>query len=315
MTTRKIEQLLERIAVALEQLVAASGHSSARQEEPSCESATLSTTEILADAPQYSNAEELQHRVLEPFLNSKGISIKVIPPEDASDQVIDSLSLFLGERYSALSSILMKIKRAMQNGTLITESLKDRAQVDVSSTCQFCSRLHEVAFLEQYQYLRSPTYLIRAKTTTLPKAQRFFGGQWLERFILQSVKSIHARLTDEIGSAIPFEYLINPQIILQNGDDFELDLLVSIGPSIYWIEAKSGDYQQHVSKYSKFARTLGLDFAHSLMVLTDVPDERCDALSSLFSMTVCNLKTFEQYMLSVVRNDTAQPGSPPDAAR
>lgn len=304
MTTEKIAQLLERIAVALEQLVAASGNDRARHQELG------GAIETLADAPQCPNSDESQHRVLEPFLNSKGIAIKVIPPEDASDQVIDSLSLFLGERYNALSSILMKIKRAMQNGTLITESLKDRAQVDVSSTCQFCTRLHEIAFLEQYQYLRSPTYLIRAKTTTLPKSQRFFGGQWLERFILQSVKSIHARITEEIGCAIPFEYLINPQIVLPNGDDFELDLLVSIGSSIYWIEAKSGDYQQHVSKYSKFARTLGLDFAHSLMVLTDVPDERCDALSSLFSMTVCNLKTFEQYMLSAVRNDNAQAVSP-----
>ncbi|MGC8989204.1 MAG: hypothetical protein ACP5MD_03695, partial [Verrucomicrobiia bacterium] len=216
------------------------------------------------------------------------------------------LSLYLGERYDALSGLLAKIKRAMQNGMPITESLKNRSQQDISSACQFFTRLHEVAFLEQYQYFRSPTYLIKAKTTTLPTAQRFFGGQWLERFILQKIKSVHGQLAAEVNGHLDFEYLINPQIVLPNGDDFELDILAAIGSSIYWIEAKSGDYQQHVNKYSKFSRVLGLDYAHSMMVLTDVSDDRCEALSSLFSMTVCNLKSFEETLLSVARSDTAQ---------
>jgi hypothetical protein len=68
---------------------------------------------------------------------------------------------------------------------------------------------------------------------------------------------------------------------LPNGDNFELNILAAIGPHIFWIEAKSGNYQQHVAKYSRFARLLGLDFDHAFIVLTDVSDERCDALSSL----------------------------------
>ena len=236
----------------------------------------------------------------------------MVPPDDAADAVIDSLSLYLGERYDALSGLLAKIKRAMRSGMLITESLKNRSQQDISSSCQFCTRLHEVAFLEQYQYFRSPTYLIKAKTTTLPRAQKFFGGQWLERFILQKVKAVHAQVAAEISGQLTFEYLINPQIILPNGDDFELDILAGFGSSVYWIEAKSGDYQQHVAKYSKFARLLGLDDAHSLMVLTDVPDERCEALSSLFSMSVCNLRSVEDTLMAVVRSDTAQQSAAAD---
>jgi hypothetical protein len=246
--------------------------------------------------------------MLETFLAAHGIGVKVRPAEDAADQVIDSLSLLLGERYGALSGVLGKIKRAMQTGAPITESIKGYSQQDISSICQFCNRLSGLAFLEQYQYLRSPTYLIRAKTTTLPKAQRFFGGQWLERFILQNVKAVHAQIAAEnTGESSTFEYLINPQIVLPNGDDFELDILAAFGPHIFWIEAKSGDYQQHVAKYSKFARLIGLDYDHSFMVLADVPTERCDALSSLFSMTVCNLHNFESRLLSVVQNDIAQP--------
>lgn len=127
----------------------------------------------------------------------------------------------------------------MQTGMPITESLKNRPQQDVSSVCQFCTRLHKVAFLEQYQYFQSPVYLIKAKTTTLPKAQRFFSGQWLKRFILQKVKAVHAQVASEITGELGFEYLINPQITLPNGDDFELDILAAMGAFVYWIEAKS----------------------------------------------------------------------------
>lgn len=309
MNEQRIEALLERIAVALERLA---GDRSARE----------GFTAVKAPQTAYGNAEVCiddtsdtvpsRPSVLERFLHSRGIRIKTLPPEDAADAIIDSLSLYLGERYDALSSLLAKIKRAMQSGMPITESLKNRSQQDVSANCQFCTRLHEVAFLEQYQYFRSPTYLIKAKTTTLPRAQRFFGGQWLERFILQKVKSVHAQIAAEVSGQLDLEYLINPQIILPNGDDFELDILAAFGSSVYWIEAKSGDYQQHVAKYSKFARLLGLDHAHSLMVLTDVTDDRRDALSSLFSMSVCNLRSFEETLLAVARSDTAQQSAAAD---
>lgn len=305
----RIEALLERIALALEQMVTqANQYRTANASYP--QSHTDAEKISLESWSRNSNAPPLP--ILEPFLNARGIQIKVRPAEDAADQVIDSLSLFLGERYDALAGLLGKIKRAMQTGAHITESLKDRPQQDIGSACQFCTRLYEVAFLEQYQYFRSPTYLIKAKTTTLPKAQRFFGGQWLERFILQKVKAVYAQVSSEVSEQLAFEYLINPQIILPNGDDFELDILAAMGSSIYWIEAKSGDYQQHVAKYSKFARLMGLDPDHSFMVLADVPEDRCEALSALFSMTVCTLRSFEEKLLTVVRSDTAQQSAAAD---
>lgn len=308
MNKDRIEALLERIALALEQLVEQVNQGATvtdvSQSRPDVRESALDTWRPTPVLPSPS--------ILKPFLNSRGIQIKVLPADDAADQVIDSLSLYLGERYEVLSGLLARIKRAMQSGMLITESLKDRSQQEISTVCQFCTRLHEVAFLEQYQYLRSPVYLIKAKTTTLPKAQRFFSGQWLERFVLQKIKAVYAQIRSEVRGELGFEYLINPQITLPNGDDFELDVLAAIGSSIYWIEAKSGDYQQHAAKYSRFARLLGLASDHSFMVLTDVPDHRCDALSSVFSMTVCNLQTFEEKLLAVARSDTAQQSAAAD---
>jgi hypothetical protein len=245
------------------------------------------------------------YSILESFLNSRGIRIKVRPAEDASDQDIDSLSLYLGEHYDALSGLHRKIKRAMQTGKSIIERLDDYPQRDVRTVHQFCKHLRRVDFLEKYLYLRSHN-LIRAKTTTMPQDQRFFSGQWLERFILQKVKEIHAQVASEGIRKLELEYLINTEIILPNGDDFELDILAAIGSSIYWIEAKSGDYQHYVSKYSRFACQIGLDSEHSFLVLTHASVGHCDELSSRFSITVCNLRTFKEKLLSVVRYDIAR---------
>ncbi|MBN2055458.1 hypothetical protein JW905_11080 [bacterium] len=296
-----LEPLLERIAAALERIAMAleADTESAVIGDPvmSTEPGSLPVIEASGDA------QSDVRPVLESFLTRNNIYIKALPRLDAADDVIDGLAYYLGDRWDALSGIIAKIKRAMQKGLPITESLKNRSQVDVSSVCQFCTRLHDVAFLEYYQYVKSPVYLIKAKTTTLPSAQRFFSGQWLERYILQKVKGVHASLIIEFGGGIGFEYMINPQITVQNGDDFELDVICAIGKSIYWIEAKTGDYQQHVSKYSKFARSLGLDVDHSFMVLPDASSDRCEALTALFSMTVGNLRTFEERLTAIARRD------------
>lgn len=306
MDSLKLEEILERIAVALEAIARALTSGDPQKVKEGLLSAGTSK-----ENQDYVTNKKSQD-VIENWLASKRISIKVKPPEDPADSIIDSLSLFLGSRYSALREILLKIKRNMQTGGSFTENIADYSQEDISSVCQFCTRLYEIAFLEQYKYSRAPYYTIKAKTTTLPKAQKFFGGQWLERYVLQQVKECHQIVKSEAGEPISFSYLLNPQIVLPNGDDFEMDLLAAFGERfIYWIEAKSGDYQQHVAKYSKFSRILGLDPDHSFMVLTDVQDNACSALSSLFSMTVANLNTFQVKMLDALRKEILAPTKSP----
>ena len=100
--------------------------------------------------------------------------------------------------------------------------------------------------------------------------------------------------------------MINPQIILPNGDDFELDIISVVNGRAFWIEAKSGDYQQHVRKYSKLAQLMGLDKDHAIMMLADISTDRCAALSSLFNMTVVSLDTFSPHVQRVIDADAKQ---------
>ncbi len=240
------------------------------------------------------------------FLQSLDIQIKAVPKEDAADNIINSLSKFLGENYSCLRQLLAKIKRNMQQGASFSLSIRDYTQEDMSIVCQFCTRLYDIAFLEEYRYSKSPQYLIRVKTTTLPAAQCFFSGKWLERFVLLTMQRCVNLISNEQGESMDFSYLLNPQVMLPSGNAFEFDLICCVNGFFFWIEAKSGDYQQHIGKYSKMSKLFNLDYRHSIMVLPDISEDRCDQLKSLFSMTVCSLSSLETILAEAIRKDHAE---------
>lgn len=240
---------------------------------------------------------------LEQFLVARGITIKHIPSEADSDPILNSLAGYLGTHYETIKPLYLQIKRNMQLGDDFTISLKDEPSDAISRICQFGKKLHEMAFLEQYHYQRSPHYLLRAKTTRLPTAQNFFSGQWLERYIVQQVQAAINAIRAQTDQSVDFNYISNPQIILPGGQEGELDLLFRVNDTMYWIETKSGDYQQHISKYSSIARTLNLDPQHAMMVLTDIPASRSTELTTLFRMGVCSLGEFSDGLMATLRKD------------
>jgi hypothetical protein len=147
---------------------------------------------------------EGKNEVIITFLESRSIKVKTIPTEDTADDVINSLSKFLGENYDGLRELLARIKRNMQQGSPFSLSLKEYTQKDTSDVCQFCTRLHSIAFLEEYKYFKSPQYLIRAKPTSLPIAQNFFSGKWLERFVLLTVQKCVRRVSSDLKKILLF---------------------------------------------------------------------------------------------------------------
>jgi len=314
MNLSRIELLLERIAVAVENVAEALDTIAEKQNEVVKKNSqkksnnTLELTEKneLGSLEEIKNENtETQQNVnkIDEFLKSKSIQIKSIPDEDAADYVINGMAVFIGDRYSSISKIYKKLKREMQHGGTITEHLANETQKDISNICQFCTRLHEMAFLEEYKYFKAPRYLIKAKTTILPRAQNFLSGQWLERYILENVKESIQFVSQELSKTLSFSYLINPKIILQNGNDFELDIIFEVEGVFYWVEAKTGDYQQHINKYSNMAKSLNLDYKHSIMVLTDINPSASDSLSALFTMTVCQVSEFPQFIKKLLFED------------
>ncbi|RMH66418.1 MAG: hypothetical protein D6677_00385 [Calditrichaeota bacterium] len=282
--------LLERIAVSLETIADA-----LENKTPPAGPVPGGKTDVVKDekksAPPPRDAD-----ILKAFLEKRGVQIVSVPEEDASDDLINSLALFLGKNYPSLQEFLGKVKRHMARGGSFSLNMTEYGKSDVSNVCQFANRLHEYAFLEQYRYERAPHYLLRAKTTALPAAQNFFSGKWMERYVLQVVIQVVNKIANELRQALDFGYLINPKVVLPNGQDFEFDIFFHVNGTMFWVEAKSGGYQQHISKYSKIAGMLNMERAHAIVALTDMPRERCRALSSLYNMSVTTLEDFEAFI-------------------
>lgn len=293
--------VLERIALALERIAAAlSSPNGAGQSDvesptnPECPIAAQppATTETAegADASGSSSRTDALHD----FLAGRGIGIKHIPPEREYDEVLDRLALFIGNRYDTVRRVYDAIKGSMNTGRLVRLDLRNAAQREIADTCQLCTQLHEIAFLEEYKYFRSPRFELLAKPSRNPKALNFFSGQWLERYAHKQVVST----CEAAGQR--YTRIMNPQINLPNGDDFELDLLFAIEDDIFWFEAKTGDYQRYIEKYSRMARFLALEPSRAFLILTDVSEATAKNLQHLFGMTVVAISRFQDELERVL---------------
>ena len=232
------------------------------------------------------------------FLADKNIQVKTFQINEEIDDVLDNIALFMGNRYNRIKKVYNTIKSKLNTGTTFRLDLKNATQEEVSYSCQLCNSLHQIAFLSEYKYFKSPQFVINGRPNRIPTAIKFFTGQWLERFIKTEVKNSIRKLE----TPIKFAYLTNPQIILPNGDDFELDVLFSIDEEIFWFEAKTGDYQNYVDKYSRMAKLLQLDNKHAFMVLTEVNEQNCIALRKIFGMEVVNIEKFSETFQNSIRH-------------
>jgi len=248
---------------------------------------------------------------IERFLLTHNVSIKNIPPEEEADEILDKISIFMGYRYSLIKPFYKQIKYNMNSGGTITIDLKNKTQEEISAICQLASWLHEIAFLEEYNYLKSPRFLLFAKPNRIPKALNFFSGKWLERFVKLQVIS----LLQQVNPNLKFSYLLNPQIKLPNGDDFELDSLFAIENEIYWFETKTGKKKQkYIQKYSKVSQILKLRMNSCFIILTDITPSVADDLKKMFSLNVVPIEKFsEEFLKSIKKYRTTNIKNPYDS--
>jgi len=297
----EITTLLERIAIALERIA----DLLARPNQSEDSSGQVDSEPPIAPEPTEPAPPTNDNTRLRNFLASRGISIKTIPHEQESDETLDKIALFIGNRLESVKSVLDSIKANMNVGRPFSLNLRNESQQTVADTTNLCTNLYNIAFLTAYYYQKSPAYQLYATPSTSPRALNFYSGQWLERFIkTQAVSLLKSKSLD-------FSYICNAQISLPKGDDFELDMLFEAEGEVFWLEVKTGDYRRHIEKYSKMSKTLGLDRSHTFMILADgsVTDALARDLGNLFGMTVARVEKFAEQLTRVLpinRNETVQ---------
>lgn len=234
---------------------------------------------------------------IESFLSSKNIKIKSIDVREKEEK-LDQIAAFMGNRYSLIKRFYGMIKSNMNSGNSFSINLKDEPQQVISSTCQVAKELYGIAFLEEYRYFKAPKYLLVARPSRSPQALNFLSGNWLERYVRDKLICLVASQTGKID----FSYITNAQVTLSNGADFEMDLFFHINDQFYWVESKTGEYQDKVKKYSKIASDLGLQRNQAFLVLTDVSQDVRTSLSSLYHLSVISVDEVEATFEGILKS-------------
>ncbi len=295
---------LERIAIALERIadkLDTSGidlKSTVAADIEMLAQTEVETTEEVAEVKEVVEVEEVSNDItpILQFLAARNIKIKSYQTIDETDEILDNIAIFIGNKYSKIKKLYDNIRRNLNTGNSFTLHLKSASQEEITSICQLANYLYKIAFLSEYKYFKSPQFVLNAKPNRVPMAINFFTGRWLERFIKKEI----INSINKLNHPIKFAYITNPQITLPNGDDFELDILFSIENKIFWFEAKTGDYQNYVEKYSKMSRLFQLDNKHAYMVLTEASEQDCSALKKLFGMEVVNIEKFSEIFKNAI---------------
>jgi hypothetical protein len=238
--------------------------------------------------------EEYYTEKLTAFLEEKKITINKITPPQASDVLFNQLASFIGSRYSLVRPFLEKIRANLSNSTRFTLSMRNFPQRSVSSICQLGKWLYDTALLEDYDYKKSPVFLITAKASTNGTAINFYSGTWFERYIALLMEKVLNQFTEEMEIALSYHIFKNIQIVMPNGDFFELDIVAIVNDElVFWVECKSGDYQAHINKYATFAKEHDFEPTSVFLALCEIPQNTATYLTELYAINIASITSFE----------------------
>lgn len=177
---------------------------------------------------------------LQDWLGVRGLMLKSVPATSDLDPVAHRGALFLGQRRSTLESFYEAVKRRASGGYQRRFWVAELPGAAVSDICQFSTMLLRSGFLAEFRYVK-PSQIILFRPLEDGRVTAFLTGGWMERYVLQLVRVAVKRMTGMWNDA---QALRGAQLILPNGRDMELDLLVGLfRGAVLWFECKTRTWQ------------------------------------------------------------------------
>lgn len=237
---------------------------------------------VTDDAPPPETAGEPPVNEVVEFLQSRGVEVKSWRNGQPADDVYDWLATFMGTRFENLRRLHTTIRQHLSGAPRFSLPLRDRPAQEITDCTNFCVKLHELAFLTDYQYNRAAR-TIYASVHQTGRVINFFTGGWFEHYVSLVVNQAVAAKDDSAQS------LRNLILRWPDGQDGELDLFFLIAGEPLWVECKTGDYQAHLVKYSRLRSMMGIPASRALLVLLDLSDSLLVNLNRLYDLRVANL--------------------------
>ena len=307
----KKTEILNRIAVSLERIANKLEQVSAQSLNEITEGNTFSS--VSDNCTNNDNNNETNDKSIKidfkntpniyKHLNKYNISIKDFPPQNTDESIV-KLAIFIGDKFEFIQKLFNRIKQHLDKTKSNSFQLKMSdgfTQEEIAYSCQLCSILHNLSFLSEYNYFKSPKCIIYATVNPYPAILNFLSGGWFELYIKEKIKQ-----SCEQFNITDYEIINNLKIVFADGNDFELDTLFYCNNQLYWIEAKTGNYQNYIGKYSNLLDKIGVNKNNMILVVSNVNSDICLTLSNIYNISVLSLEQFRENLENIIQQKPIQ---------
>lgn len=227
------------------------------------------------------------------FLKERGILVYEGQDDLNRNEAFEHLARHLGTHFDLLAPFYEKTKRLVASGRGAKFEVEHFSDQERSAAVQFGTLLHRHGMLKDFYYHRSPKKALRVIPTKDGKTGQFLTGGWLEIFVSMLLsKRLRAHL-----SPAKYQMLYNVKGALPDGREFEADIMAVVEGRMFWLECKTGNWQDYSARFRGLVQTFGVDRNSSGLLLLRAPDVSTRSRATdMLDMTVMSLQEVDAFL-------------------
>ncbi|MFQ5750270.1 MAG: hypothetical protein ACE5H3_12585, partial [Planctomycetota bacterium] len=237
--------------------------------------------------------EDAPTGLLVDYLKSRQVVVYEGAEDSVPNQAFEHLSRHIGQHFTLVAPFYERVKRIVATGRGGRVDLESFSEHERSAAVQLGTLLHRHGMLKDFYYHRSPRKQLRVIPTSDGGTAQFLTGGWLEMYVAWLLSR---RLKASLNST-SFQILSNVKGTLPDQREFEADLMAFAGGRLFWVECKTGQWQDYAARFRGLVKTFGCDRGRAGLLLLRPPDSRTRIRATdMLDMTVLSLEEAEGFI-------------------
>ena len=227
------------------------------------------------------------------YLKSRGVIIFEGQDDLNRNEAFEHLARHLGMHFHLLANFYEKVKRCVATGRGQRIDIDGYSHAERSAAVQFGTLLHRHGMLKDFYYHRSPKKQLRVIPTKDGQVGQFLTGGWLEIY----VSAVLTRRLRAAMSSAKFQLLYNVKGVLPDGREFEADLMAAVEGRLFWLECKTGQWQDYSARFRGLVKIFGVERESAALLLIKSPDANTRARATdMLDMTLLSLEEVDDFI-------------------
>jgi hypothetical protein len=227
------------------------------------------------------------------YLKSRGVVTFEGQDDLNRNEAFEHLARHLGMHFHLLANFYEKVKRCVATGRGQRIDIDGYTHAERSAAVQFGTLLHRHGMLKDFYYHRSPKKQLRVIPTKDGQVGQFLTGGWLEIY----VSAVLTRRLRAAMSSAKFQLLYNVKGVLPDGREFEADLMAAVEGRLFWLECKTGQWQDYSARFRGLVKIFGVERESAALLLIKSPDANTRARATdMLDMTLLSLEEVDDFI-------------------